>query len=126
MLCCAKLETALSIKTRLELEYHVTSRLPIHLHAALESNRWCAFAVATMASGTRLLRSQASTLVKLSLPVCTARPDARCFSILNRPAPKYEGHIPLTRTERLGLALGSGLMSFLDPRRGGGFIQDMS
>ncbi|KAF2440794.1 coenzyme Q biosynthesis protein-like protein Coq4 [Karstenula rhodostoma CBS 690.94] len=42
----------------------------------------------------------------------------RCFSVLNRPLPNYEGHIPLTRTERLGLALGSGLMSFLDPRRG--------
>ncbi|KAL5444531.1 Ubiquinone biosynthesis protein [Paraphaeosphaeria minitans] len=42
----------------------------------------------------------------------------RCFSVLNRPRPSYEGHIPLTRTERLGLALGSGLISFLDPRRG--------
>ncbi|OAG06906.1 ubiquinone biosynthesis protein coq4, mitochondrial [Paraphaeosphaeria sporulosa] len=42
----------------------------------------------------------------------------RCFSVLNRPPPNYEGHIPLTRAERLGLALGSGLMSFLDPRRG--------
>ncbi|KAF1958637.1 coenzyme Q biosynthesis protein-like protein Coq4 [Byssothecium circinans] len=44
--------------------------------------------------------------------------SSRCFSVLNRPPPNYEGHIPLTRTERLGLALGSGLMSFLDPRRG--------
>ena len=43
----------------------------------------------------------------------------RCFSVLNRPPPNYEGHIPLTRTERLGLAIGSGLGSFLDPRRGG-------
>ncbi|KAF2240434.1 coenzyme Q biosynthesis protein-like protein Coq4 [Trematosphaeria pertusa] len=42
----------------------------------------------------------------------------RCFSVLNRPPPNYEGHVPLTRTERLGLTLGSGLMSFLDPRRG--------
>ena len=46
----------------------------------------------------------------------------RCFSVLNRPTPNYEGHIPLTRTERLGLAFGSGLLSFLDPRRGGTFI----
>ena len=44
---------------------------------------------------------------------------SRCFSVLNRPPPKYEGHIPLTRVERLGLAIGSGLGSFLDPRRGG-------
>lgn len=43
----------------------------------------------------------------------------RCFSVLNRPPPNYEGHVPLTRTERLGLAIGSGLSSFLDPRRGG-------
>ncbi|KAF2184826.1 Coq4-domain-containing protein [Zopfia rhizophila CBS 207.26] len=42
----------------------------------------------------------------------------RCFSVLNRPPPNYEGHIPLTKVERLGLAVGSGLMSFLDPRRG--------
>ncbi|OAL05684.1 coenzyme Q biosynthesis protein-like protein Coq4 [Phaeosphaeriaceae sp. SRC1lsM3a] len=42
----------------------------------------------------------------------------RCFSVLNRPPPNYEGHIPLTVTERLGLAVGSGLGSFLDPRRG--------
>jgi len=43
----------------------------------------------------------------------------RCFSVLNRPQPNYEGHVPLTRIERLGLAFGSGLMSFIDPRRGG-------
>lgn len=43
----------------------------------------------------------------------------RCFSVLNRPQPNYEGHIPLTQIERLGLAFGSGLMSFIDPRRGG-------
>ncbi|KAF2197677.1 ubiquinone biosynthesis protein coq4, mitochondrial [Delitschia confertaspora ATCC 74209] len=44
--------------------------------------------------------------------------SSRCFSILNRPPPNYEGHIPLTRLERLGLTVGSGLLSFLDPRRG--------
>ncbi|KAF2877098.1 ubiquinone biosynthesis protein COQ4, mitochondrial [Massariosphaeria phaeospora] len=43
--------------------------------------------------------------------------SSRSFSVLNRPPPNYEGHVPLTRTERLGLALGSGLLSFLDPRR---------
>ncbi|KAF2467179.1 ubiquinone biosynthesis protein coq4, mitochondrial [Lindgomyces ingoldianus] len=42
----------------------------------------------------------------------------RCFSVLNRPPPNYDGHIPLTRLERLGLAIGSGLGSFLNPRRG--------
>ncbi|KAL5117729.1 Ubiquinone biosynthesis protein [Pleosporales sp. CAS-2024a] len=44
--------------------------------------------------------------------------NARCFSVLNRPRPNYEGHVPLTVAERLGLAVGSGLGSFLDPRRG--------
>lgn len=44
---------------------------------------------------------------------------ARSFSALNRPSPNYEGHVPLTVTERLGLAIGSGLGSFLDPRRAG-------
>ncbi|KAH9868175.1 Ubiquinone biosynthesis protein [Plenodomus biglobosus] len=43
---------------------------------------------------------------------------SRAFSVLNRPAPNYEGHVPLTRLERLGLALGSGIGSFIDPRRG--------
>ena len=38
--------------------------------------------------------------------------------MLNRPAPNYPGHVPLTRTERAFLAAGSGLMSFLNPRRG--------
>ncbi|PSN70340.1 ubiquinone biosynthesis protein COQ4, mitochondrial [Corynespora cassiicola Philippines] len=42
----------------------------------------------------------------------------RCFSVLNRPRPNYEGHVPLTQVERLGLAFGSGLWSFIDPRRG--------
>lgn len=44
---------------------------------------------------------------------------ARSFSVLNRPSPTYEGHVPLTVTERLGLALGSGVGSFIDPRRAG-------
>jgi ubiquinone biosynthesis protein COQ4 len=48
--------------------------------------------------------------------------DVRSFSVLNRPPPNYEGHIPLTVAERLGLALGSGLGSFIDPRRAGKFV----
>jgi ubiquinone biosynthesis protein COQ4 len=43
----------------------------------------------------------------------------RSFSVLNRPSPNYEGHVPLTITERVGLALGSGVGSFIDPRRAG-------
>ncbi|RYO80576.1 hypothetical protein DL763_008864 [Monosporascus cannonballus] len=43
---------------------------------------------------------------------------ARAFSVLSRPPPNYPGHVPLTRIERTALAVGSGIMSFLDPRRG--------
>lgn len=43
----------------------------------------------------------------------------RAFSVLNRPPPRYPGHVPLTRIERAALAVGSGLTSFFDPYRGG-------
>ncbi|KAI1261666.1 ubiquinone biosynthesis protein Coq4 [Xylariaceae sp. FL1019] len=42
-------------------------------------------------------------------------PDNR--RLLNRPPPNYPGHVPLTRLERLGLAVGSSLWSFFDPTR---------
>ncbi|KAJ1336089.1 ubiquinone biosynthesis protein COQ4 [Microdochium nivale] len=42
----------------------------------------------------------------------------RRFSVLNRPPPNYPGHVPLTRLEKAAMAVGSGLMSFFDPRRG--------
>lgn len=44
---------------------------------------------------------------------------SRLFSVLNRPPPKYEGHVPLTTWERGTLAAGSAVMSLLNPRRGG-------
>jgi ubiquinone biosynthesis protein COQ4 len=40
-------------------------------------------------------------------------------SSLTRPPPNYPGHVPLTRIEKAALAIGSGLMSLRDPRRGG-------
>ncbi|KAM4065048.1 coenzyme Q (ubiquinone) biosynthesis protein coq4 domain-containing protein [Hirsutella rhossiliensis] len=41
----------------------------------------------------------------------------RAFSALNRPPPNYPGHVPLTTVERAGLAIGSSVMSLIDPYR---------
>ncbi len=46
---------------------------------------------------------------------------ARAFSVLNRPPPNYEGHVPLNIFERGALATGSAIMSLVNPRRGGMF-----
>ncbi|KAK4162487.1 ubiquinone biosynthesis protein COQ4, mitochondrial [Cladorrhinum sp. PSN259] len=46
----------------------------------------------------------------------TRRPFS--FSSLTRPPPNYPGHTPLSRIEKAALAIGSGLMSLRDPRRG--------
>lgn len=43
----------------------------------------------------------------------------RPFSVLKRPPPNYPVHVPLTGLERVGLAIGSGIGSFLNPYRGG-------
>ena len=44
--------------------------------------------------------------------------SARPFSVLNRPPPNYDGHVPLTTLERGALAAGSAILSLLNPRRG--------
>ncbi len=41
----------------------------------------------------------------------------RDLSILNRPPPKYPGHVPLTFVERSALAVGSAVTSLLNPHR---------
>jgi ubiquinone biosynthesis protein COQ4 len=43
----------------------------------------------------------------------------RAFSVLNRPPPNYDGHVPLTTIERTALAVGSGILAYLNPRRAG-------
>ncbi|BCR91600.1 ubiquinone biosynthesis protein COQ4 [Aspergillus chevalieri] len=48
-------------------------------------------------------------------PACCC---VRSFSVLNRPPPKYPGHVPLTFVERGALAVGSAVGSLLNPRRG--------
>lgn len=52
----------------------------------------------------------------LRVNICTS---ARAFSVLNRPPPKYEGHVPLNVFERGALAVGSAVMSLRNPYRGG-------
>ncbi|KAI9879917.1 MAG: Ubiquinone biosynthesis protein [Pleopsidium flavum] len=42
----------------------------------------------------------------------------KSFSVLNRPPPNYEGHVPLTTIERGALAIGSAVGSLTNPRRG--------
>lgn len=46
----------------------------------------------------------------------------RLFSVLNRPLPSYKGHVPLNLPEKGVLAVGSGILSLLNPRRGGTLI----
>lgn len=55
------------------------------------------------------------------LATCTISLNSRQFSVLNRPPPNYPGHIPLTRIEKAGLALGSAFGSLYNPYRGGMF-----
>jgi len=47
----------------------------------------------------------------------TVTRTSRSFSVLQRPAAKYHGHVPLTGVERVGLAIGSAAASLLNPRR---------
>ncbi|KAF3002351.1 Ubiquinone biosynthesis protein [Neopestalotiopsis sp. 37M] len=46
------------------------------------------------------------------------RQQTASFSVLNRPPPNYPGHVPLTKVERIALALGSGIGSLINPYRG--------
>jgi ubiquinone biosynthesis protein COQ4 len=48
-----------------------------------------------------------------------SRPGERHFGVLNRPPPNYPGHIPLTRIEKVALAVGSAVGSLRNPYRGG-------
>jgi len=53
------------------------------------------------------------------LTACAISLNTRRFSVLNRPAPNYPGHVPLTRLERAGLTVGSAVLSYLNPYRAG-------
>ena len=52
-----------------------------------------------------------------------SRTSVRRFSVLKRPPPNYEGHVPLTGLEKGILAAGSALLAFFNPRRGGMFAR---
>lgn len=59
-------------------------------------------------------------LLRLPVPLrIAAIGSTRPFSVLNRPPPKYEGHVPLTTIERGTLAVGSAVISLFNPRRAG-------
>ncbi|KAG5988208.1 Ubiquinone biosynthesis protein [Claviceps spartinae] len=47
----------------------------------------------------------------------TSTPKDRKFSVLHRPPPNYPGHVPLTTTERLAMAIGSSAMALMNPYR---------
>ncbi|PMD57512.1 coenzyme Q biosynthesis protein Coq4 [Hyaloscypha bicolor E] len=67
-----------------------------------------------------LIRQQAlrGALPRELLAACAISLNSRHFIVLNRPPPNYPGHVPLTRIEKAGLALGSAVMSLMDPHRG--------
>ncbi|KZZ90513.1 ubiquinone biosynthesis protein coq-4 [Moelleriella libera RCEF 2490] len=67
--------------------------------------------------------SSARRIVARGSALCAkcASGSSRPFSVLNRPPPKYPGHVPLTKTERLSMAIGSSVMALFNPphRHGG-------
>ncbi|KAH6607298.1 coenzyme q biosynthesis coq4 [Trichoderma cornu-damae] len=62
-------------------------------------------------------RSGLRTASPASISAASRRAVICRFSALNRPAPQYPGHVPLTRTERAAMAVGSGIMALLNPYR---------
>ncbi|KAG5983183.1 Ubiquinone biosynthesis protein [Claviceps pusilla] len=52
-----------------------------------------------------------------SSSISTPTPRKRRFSVLNRPPPNYPGHVPLTKTERVAMAIGSSAMALINPYR---------
>ncbi|KAF7543684.1 hypothetical protein G7Z17_g10553 [Cylindrodendrum hubeiense] len=65
------------------------------------------------AGQTQLLRSAVCATCASS----SSSSSRRHFSVFNRPQPNYPGHVPLTKIERAGLAVGASVMSFFDPYR---------
>ncbi|EFZ01151.1 coenzyme Q biosynthesis protein Coq4 [Metarhizium robertsii ARSEF 23] len=70
-----------------------------------------------------LRRAQPATTARHAVRALTcascSQSNRRQFSVLNRPAPNYPGHVPLTKLERLGMAIGSSAMALINPYRAG-------
>lgn len=79
-----------------------------------------ATATATTAAGPAGDRATATTVAGLHSPApsVSASPSSK-HTVYNRPPPNYPGHVPLTKLERLGLAVGSAVGAFFNPRRAG-------
>ncbi|KAJ4416059.1 Ubiquinone biosynthesis protein [Gnomoniopsis sp. IMI 355080] len=75
-----------------------------------------AYALTKASSG--LPTGGAAAAAAITPGVTTCPSTRRPFSVLDRPPPNYPGHVPLTYVERAGLAIGSGIMSFMNPYRG--------
>ncbi|KAL6410202.1 ubiquinone biosynthesis protein coq-4, mitochondrial [Ilyonectria robusta] len=69
------------------------------------------------AGQTGLLR--AAVCASCASSTASSTSSRRNFSVFDRPAPNYPGHVPLTKIERAGLAVGASVMSFFDPYRHG-------
>ncbi|KID72423.1 Coenzyme Q biosynthesis protein Coq4 containing protein, partial [Metarhizium brunneum ARSEF 3297] len=70
-----------------------------------------------------LRRAQPATTARHAVRAVTcascSQSNSRQFSVLNRPPPNYPGHVPLTKLERLGMAIGSSAMALINPYRAG-------
>jgi len=62
-----------------------------------------------------------ASLVSLHYPVRSLQvmPFSKCSAGYTRPPPQYEGHVPLSGSERVMLAVGSAFMSLYNPWRAG-------
>ena len=74
--------------------------------------------------GASLVSITSRQLARGRLALCqSALPcSLKAFSVLSRPPPKYDGHVPLTALEKAALGIGSAVGAFLNPHRAGGFV----
>ncbi|KAG6316568.1 Ubiquinone biosynthesis protein [Claviceps purpurea] len=61
--------------------------------------------------------ARCASLASTSTSTPASTPKDRHFSVLHRPPPNYPGHVPLTTTERLAMAIGSSAMALINPYR---------